>query len=187
MAGERIWRISVLCCAASRRWCKRQALTVPRSDAGLPRGESLGEALAFCTALKSVCSASPGPVASAIYPPAPASRPDATQPPPPAASSSRRSATPAAAAPCPAVARTRSRRRVAALPRPASPPALAPKPIMHYHSNRTTRWGLISFSAIQSHGIDPPYSGGSLGLRCRWLEPSEGLAPHRFNLPEHIE
>ena len=124
---------------------------------------------------------------STTHPPAPASPPDAMRPPPPAASSSRRSATPAAAAPSPAVTRTRTRRRGAALPRPASPPALAPKPIMHYHSNRTTRWGLISFSAIQSHGIDPPYSGGSLGLRCRWLEPSEGLAPHRFNLPEHIE
>jgi hypothetical protein len=33
--------------------------------------------------------------------------------------------------------------RAAALPRPASPSALAPKPIMHQHSNRTTRWGPI--------------------------------------------
>jgi hypothetical protein len=33
--------------------------------------------------------------------------------------------------------------RAAALPRSASPSALAPKPIMHQHSNRTTRWGPI--------------------------------------------
>ena len=64
--------------------------------------------------------------------PLPPSRPDATQPAPPVVSSSRRSATPLVAAHCPApeffIPKSA---RAAALPRPASPPVLAPKPIMH--------------------------------------------------------
>jgi hypothetical protein len=35
--------------------------------------------------------------------------------------------------------------RAAALHRPAPPPALAPKPIMHSHSTWTARWGMIKF------------------------------------------
>lgn len=34
--------------------------------------------------------------------------------------------------------------RSAAPHQPASPPALAPKPSLHQHSTRITRWGLIS-------------------------------------------
>ena len=71
MIEEGIRRICLLCCATLRRWCRRRVLTVPRPDAGLPRGQSLGEALTLYTALKSVCSASPGTAPSTTHPPPP--------------------------------------------------------------------------------------------------------------------
>ena len=45
--------------------------------------------------------------------------------------------------------------RAAALPQPASPPALAPKPIMHQHSNWTTRWWPIR--GRRTNRICPPW------------------------------